>query len=362
MKSIDLTKINQISIINSTIEVLKSGGLVIFPSDTVYGLLCDATNEQAVEKLITFKNRPVGKPISVFTDLQSMDQLVEINKNQQKVFEEILPGPFTIILPSKHKVNKLLESETGTLGVRVPMYRPIKELVEQFKKPITATSANLAGRSPHYSIGSLLNELTEKQKNLIDLIIDAGHLPKNKPSTVVDLSRSNVKILRQGNEDFIKSKVFRSLTSGETKNIAGQIFTKNYKKDDRPLIFIIKGEMGVGKTVFVKGIGEKLGINNIVSPTFVIYYEYEIKNPALTKVTAGKQRSKMIHVDLYDVQDDQEFAHLGLEKFLKSGNILCFEWGEKAGEIIELIENKGKIIYVNMEYINEGEREITVNY
>ncbi len=209
MKSIDLTKINQISIINSTIEVLKSGGLVIFPSDTVYGLLCDATNEQAVEKLITFKNRPVGKPISVFTDLQSMDQLVEINKNQQKVFEEILPGPFTIILPSKHKVNKLLESETGTLGVRVPMYRPIKELVEQFKKPITATSANLAGRSPHYSIGSLLNELTEKQKNLIDLIIDAGHLPKNKPSTVVDLSRSNVKILRQGNEDFIKSKVFR---------------------------------------------------------------------------------------------------------------------------------------------------------
>jgi tRNA threonylcarbamoyl adenosine modification protein YjeE len=275
-----------------------------------------------------------------------MGQLVEINKDQQKVFEEILPGPFTIVLPSKHKVNKLLESETGTLGVRVPMYQPIKELVNKFKRPITATSANLAGRSPHYSIGSLLNELTEKQKELIDLIVDAGQLPKNKPSTVVDLSRPNVKILRQGNEDFIKSKVFRSRTSEETKNIAGQIFTKNYKKDEKPLIFIIKGEMGVGKTVFVKGIGEKLGINNIVSPTYVIYYEYK----------------NFYHFDLYQIEDKEEFGHLGIGKFLVPGNILCFEWGEKAGEIIELLKDKGDIVYINMKYINEKEREITVNY
>jgi len=344
MKIIKLNSGNVDQTINNTIEVLKSTGLVIFPSDTVYGLLVDATNKAAVEKLIAFKNRPVGKPISIFTDIESMDQLVEINKDQQKVFEEILPGPFTIVLPSKHKVNKLLESETGTLGVRVPMYQPIKELVNKFKKPITATSANLAGRSPHYSIGSLLNELTEKQKELIDLIVDAGQLPKNKPSTVVDLSRSNVKILRQGNEDFIKSKVFRSLTSEETKNIAGQIFTKNYKKDEKPLIFIIKGEMGVGKTVFVKGIGEKLGINNIVSPTYVIYYEYK----------------NFYHFDLYQIEDREEFGHLGIDKFLVPGNTLCFEWGEKAGEIIDLLSDKGNIVYIEMKYISESEREIIV--
>lgn len=345
MKIIKLNSGNVDQTIYNTIEVLKSTGLVIFPSDTVYGLLVDATNKAAVEKLIAFKNRPVGKPISIFTDIESMDQLVEINKDQQKVFEEILPGPFTIVLPSKHKVNKLLESETGTLGVRVPMYQPIKELVNKFKKPITATSANLAGRSPHYSIGSLLNELTEKQKELIDLIVDAGNLPKNKPSTVVDLSRPNVKILRQGNEDFIKSKVFRSRTSEETKNIAGQIFTKNYKKDEKPLIFIIKGEMGVGKTVFVKGIGEKLGINNIVSPTYVIYYEYK----------------NFYHFDLYQIEDGEEFGHLGIDKFLVPGNTLCFEWGEKAGEIIDLLCDKGNIVYIEMKYINEREREIKVN-
>lgn len=344
MKIIKLNSGNVDQTIYNTIEVLKSTGLVIFPSDTVYGLLVDATNKAAVEKLIAFKNRPVGKPISVFTSLGSMGQLVDINKDQQKVFEEILPGPFTIILPSKHKVNKLLESETGTLGIRVPMYRYIEVLVDQFKKPITATSANLAGRSPHYSIGSLLNELTEKQKKLIDLIVDAGNLPKNKPSTVVDLSRPNVKILRQGNEDFIKSKVFRSRTSEETKNIAGQIFTKNYKKDDKPLIFIIKGEMGVGKTVFVKGIGERLGINNIVSPTYVIYYEYK----------------NFYHFDLYQIEDREEFGHLGIDKFLVPGNTLCFEWGEKAGEIIDLLSDKGNIVYIEMKYISESEREIIV--
>lgn len=344
MKIIKLNSGNVDQTIYNTIEVLKSTGLVIFPSDTVYGILVDATNNAAVEKLIAFKNRPVGKPISVFTNLGSMDQLVEINKDQQKVFEEILPGPFTIVLSSKHKVNKLLESETGTLGIRVPMYRYIEVLVDQFKRPITATSANLAGRSPHYSIGSLLNELTEKQKKLIDLIVDVGQLPKNKPSTVVDLSRSNVKILRQGNEDFIKSKVFRSLTSEETKNIAGQIFTKNYKKDDKPLIFIIKGEMGVGKTVFVKGIGEKLGIKNIVSPTYVIYYEYK----------------NFYHFDLYQIENKEEFGHLGIDKFLVPGNTLCFEWGEKAGEIIDLLKDKGNIVYINMKYINESEREIIV--
>lgn len=344
MKIIKLNSENVEQTIYNTIEVLKSTGLVIFPSDTVYGLLVDATNKVAVEKLISFKNRPVGKPISVFTDFRSMDQLVEINNDQKKLFKKILPGPFTIILPSKHTVNKLLESETGTLGVRVPMYEPIRKLVKNFKKPITATSANLAGRSPHYLIRSLLNELTEKQKDLIDLVVDAGQLPKNKPSTVVDLSRSNVKILRQGNADFVNSKVFRSNTSEETIKIAGKIFVENYKKNDRPLIFIIKGEMGVGKTVFVKGIGEKLGINNIVSPTYVIYYEYE----------------NFYHFDLYQIEDKEEFGYLGINKFLVPGNIFCFEWGEKAGEIIDLLKNKGNIVYIDMKYINEKEREITV--
>ena len=279
-----------------------------------------------------------------------MDQLVKINSQQLTTLKQILPGPFTLILPSKHNVNRLLESEVGTLGVRIPMYQLINRLIQELGKPVTATSANLAGRSPHYSIESLLNTLTEEQKNLIDLIVDAGTLPRNKPSTVVDLSQSDVRILRQGDINFSnKSKTFLSKTSEETKNIAKKIL-KNVETRhasslrSKPLIFIIEGEMGVGKTVFVKGIGEQLGINNIISPTFVIYYEY----------------GNFYHFDLYNIENNDEFKYLGLEKFLKSGNILCFEWGEKAGEIIKLLKSKGEIVYVKMKYVSEGEREIII--
>ena len=336
------------NIINKTITALEKGGLVIFPTDTVYGLLCNATNEEAVKKLIRFKNRSPGKAISVFCDFNLLNELVKITKEQEKIIEEILPGPFTIILPSKHKVDKLLESEKGTLGIRIPKYQLINQLIQRYKKPITATSANLANRPSHYSIKTLLNELSEKQKKMIDLIIDLGQLPRNKPSTVVDLTQPDIKILRQGDVDFTNSKVYRSKTPEETKKIAQSVIPTvvqgSYKKREKPLVFIIEGEMGVGKTIFVKGIGESLGIKNIISPTFVIYYEY----------------GNFYHFDLYQIEDKEEFKHLGIENFLKPGNILCFEWGEKAGEIINVLKKKGKVIYVKIDYINEREREIII--
>ena len=342
---------NQNKIINRTVNVLQNGGLIIFPTDTVYGLLCDATNEQAVKKLIQFKNRPAGKAISVFSNFNLINQLVKISNQQLTILKQFLPGPFTIILPSKHNVNKLLESETGALGIRIPMYRYIEVLTNTYKKPITATSANLAGRSPHYSVESLLSELTGKQKELIDLVINAGTLPRNKPSTVVDLSKNDVRILRQGDIDFSnQSEKFSSKTVEETKNIAKKILNQNINNKNKPLIFIIEGEMGAGKTVFVKGIGEQFGINNIISPTYVIYYEYEIK-----------KSKKMIHIDLYNIEDRQEFKHLGLEKYLFPGNILCLEWGEKVGEIINILKAKGQLVYVKMKYVDEKTREIIVN-
>jgi len=351
MKIIKSKNKNTNLIINQTIKILNLNGLVVFPSDTVYGLLCDATNKTAVKKLIAFKNRPPGKAISVFCNFELIDELVKINKQQKKIVKEILPGPFTVILPSKHKVDKLLESEKRSLGIRIPMYRYIEILVNKFKKPITATSANLAGRSAHYSVNTLLDKTSEKQKKLIDLVVDSGTLPKNKPSTVVDLTEYNVKILRQGDVNFSnKSKIFLSKSASKTKDIASRVISSEARnlakrKLRKPLIFIIEGELGVGKTVFVKGLGESLGINNIVSPTFVIYYQYE----------------NFYHFDLYRIEEKEELKHLGIEKLLIPGNILCFEWGEKAGEIINLLKEKGKIVYVKIKYVDEKTREIITN-
>ncbi len=347
---------NRSKISKEAIKTLACGGLVISPSDTVYGLLVDATNEIAVSKLIQFKNRPPGKPISVFvSDFAMLHEHTAVNKQQMLILTELFPGPFTVILSSNHKVSRLLESEKGTLGVRIPDYQFITNLVKIFQRPVSATSANLSGRPPHYSVNSLLNELPEKKKNLIDLIIDAGVLARNKPSTIVDLTTSKIKIIRKGDIVFKDEKTYITGSPRQTKKIAQYVLKKLLSEQnsslEKPIIFIIEGYLGVGKTVFVKGMGECLGIKNIISPTFVVYYDY---------VSMYRYIDTLIHIDLYNIKDSEEFKYLGLEKYLKKRNLLCFEWGEKAGEILDLLKRKGKIVYVEMKYINENERVIQI--
>ncbi len=333
-------------------KIIKSGGLIVAPSDTVYGLLADATNGAAVKKLIAFKNRPWGKPISVFvSDFSMLGRLVKISKKQKAVLSELLPGPFTVILPGKQRVSKLLESEKGMLGVRIPDYSFINKLLHMVNKPITATSANLSGRPAHYNVETLLHELPKKKKDLVDLIVDAGTLPRNKPSTVIDLTNDRLKIIRQGDIIFSKKHSFVSDSPHRTKEIARFTLKKQLTSSFRPLVFIIEGELGVGKTVFVKGIGEYLGIENIISPTFTVSYEYDVK--------IGNTK-KLVHFDLYNIIDPQEFKYLGIETYLKKGNILCFEWGEKTAEILNVLKKKAKIIFVKMQYINEKKREIAI--
>ena len=350
----------KIKAINECVKVLKQGGLIVCPSDTVYGLLADAGNDKAIIKLTQFKNRPAGKPISIFvSDFSLLKEYVYTSKIAQNILEELLPGPFTLILPAKNKASNLLKSEKGTLGVRIPDYDFITGLVKKYGKAVSATSANLAGQSPHYSIKSLLKQLSEKKKSLIDLVIDSGILPRNKPSTVVDLTYSKIKIIRKGDIVFKTAKTYISQSEKQTKKIAQYIFNKKLEAvKNKPLIFIIEGELGAGKTIFVKGIGEYLRIDNIISPTFVIYYEYLV--PAHPEGVFFK--NKLIHIDLYNIKESQEFKYLGIEKYLKPKNILCFEWGEKAGEIMELLKQKGEIVYVKIKYITEKEREIQVNY
>lgn len=344
-------------IIKEALDVLRNGGLIVGPSDTVYGLYVDATNQKAVEKLISFKNRPWGKPISVFVaDYPMMEKEVKIGKGQRPILDELLPGPFTVILNSRHLVSKLLESEKGTLGIRIPEYNLVRAIVSRFARPMTATSANLSGRPPHYSVDTLLKELPESKKGLIDLIIDAGKLPRNKPSTVVDLVSPQLKIVRSGDVVFKDSKTYISESPAQTKKIAQHVFKKlsALHKSKEPLIFIIQGDLGAGKTVFVKGIAENLGIEKIISPTYVIYYEYDVQN----KTSPLK---KLIHLDLYAIQDSEEFKHLGIQDYLKKGVLFCFEWGEKAGEIMDQLKKKGKVVFVSLKYLDESKREIKIN-
>ncbi len=338
--------------IQDFLKVLADGGLIVFPTDTVYGALVDATNDRGVKKLIDFKSRPPGKPISVFIkDLTMLSSNVHVDKHMM-LLKELLPGPFTVILPSRHRVSPLLESEKDTLGVRIPRYKLINDLVVAFGKPITATSANLSGRSAHYQISSLLSELPQYKKDLIDQVLDVGKLPRNKPSTIIDLTGTQLKILRQGDIVSRRAKTFVSSSPNQTEKIARYILEgKMPTLKNMPLVFVIRGDLGVGKTVFMKGIGGVLGIKSIISPTYVVYYEYEF----------GRNR-RLVHIDLYNIDDKEEFKHLGIERYLRQGNILGIEWGEKAGEIIESLKSKGHVVYVDMKYIDAKTREITISH
>ena len=383
MNSLSLNKNNLLTVLRKTVAILKKGGLVIFPSDTVYGLLVDSTNQKAVEKLIEFKERPKGKPISVFVSkVRTIDTLCKLNNKQKKILDEIFPGPFTVVLDYKNNkkfnINKLLLSEKNTLGVRIPDFEPVNKLVEYFGKPITATSANTSGTNPYYSIVTLLKNLSDKKKRLIDLLVDAGKLQLNKPSTVVDLTADKVVELRSWDLSLKNVKKYVSNSATDTKKIAVKFIKDAIINQKKPIVAILQGELGSGKTIFTKGAGEYLGIKDIISPSFVTYYEYEI---LCQKYHSGKSKqaftpgviavlnqrghprgvsNKFVHADFYYIKDDDEIKDLKLENYLDDKNILFIEWGEKGGAFVDEIKKRAEIYLINIKYLSQIKREIKI--
>jgi L-threonylcarbamoyladenylate synthase len=351
MKILDIAK-KYNEVLKQTAEVILAGGLVVFPSDTVYGLMVDPTNKKAVKKLLDFKNRWTGKAISVAVLNKKMAmEYVNITINDEYIYSSLLPGPFTIISNGKHKLVKGIEAENGTLGIRIPDNKYIHDLVKILKKPVTATSANLIGRKPNYSIQGFLKTLSKRKKEMIDLIVDAGKLPRNKPSTVVDLTGSEIKVLRRG--DLITGSTKQTLISGsekETEKIA-EFLLKKQKTMNRPLVFLLSGELGCGKTVFSRKIGRLLGVKDkITSPTFVIYNEYTLK---------GDNIKKFLHMDLYKITTEKDLEEIKILDLFEKNSVSCIEWPENMGRnYLKKLKKKAKIISVNFNYLDEKTREI----
>lgn len=353
MLRIPLSDLDSESGLVHTISVLQAGGLVIFPSDTVYGLLVDASNPAAVAKLLAFKERPPGKAISVFVrDIEMIEEHCDLSETQKSMLQTILPGPYTIVVPSKHDLAPGLESESGTLGVRIPKFAPVQMLVEAFGSPITATSANLSGTSPHYSIDALLETLPEKKRVLVDLVVDAGKLPHNKPSTVVDLTTDRMTILRVGDLLMEQQQVVRSKSEEDTRNL-GAALLNTFADTSKPAVILLKGDLGAGKTVFTKGLAASLGVEDVISPTFVIYYEYDVPQPS--------RFSRLYHFDLYNIQESEELDHLGINELMKPNTILVVEWGDKIGDWFDRIREQAHLMVVDIEHVSPTERTLTVH-
>jgi len=349
MKMLMIGENNYQETIKETVKVLKDGGLVVYPSDTVYILVVDPTSEMATKKLLAFKNRWTGKAISVAVLNEEMaKEYVELNENGESIYANLLPGPFTIVSNGNHKVAPGIEAENGTLGIRIPDNKYIMDLVKLFGKPITATSANLSGRTPNYSIASFLRPLSNKKREMIDLIVNGGKLPRNKPSTVIDATEAELKILRRGDLITSNSQTLISKSEKETGKIAEFILKKF---GGEPIIFALTGDLGCGKTVFSRKIGHLLGVKEkITSPTFVIYNEY--------KLDCKEKIDKFLHFDLYRISADYELKEIKFFELFKN-SVTCIEWPENMGEEnFERLKKENKVITIQFKYLDENTREI----
>ncbi len=179
-------------------EVIRKGGVIIYPTDTIYGIGANALSREAVDKIYKIKERSERKPLSVIASgIKMAKKYCTFSKKQEDIFKAVLPGPFSLILPVKSlRRAKVLTSYKKTLSLRVPDSKVTSFLAKELKIPLTATSANISGLSGSGDIKAVLKQL-ENKKNQIDLVLDAGILPKKNPSVIIDLTGEKPKIIRK---------------------------------------------------------------------------------------------------------------------------------------------------------------------
>lgn len=177
-----------------TSQMVKKGGLVIFPTDTVYGLGCDPFNVEAVKRIFAVKGER-KKPLPVLaSDIDSVIKIVHLHENAFKVAMKFWPGPLTLILSKKSTLPDVVTCKLDTVGVRIPQLDIAIQLIRLSGGLLVGTSANKTGEKPARNV----SEITEKLGKEVDIILDGGPTLFGKPSTIVDLTVKKPKILRKG--------------------------------------------------------------------------------------------------------------------------------------------------------------------
>ena len=179
-------------LISEAIDIMANGGIILYPTDTVYGLGANIFNNEAVQRIYEIKKRDPSKPLSVLVqDTDSLELIADVNMNSREIVNKWLPGPFTFIL-NKKKIVSPYVSASAKVGVRIPDYKIARALASLF--PITTTSANITNECTLSNPQDILKQIGDT----VDLVIDVGDLDKAKPSTVIDLSSSKPTLVRNG--------------------------------------------------------------------------------------------------------------------------------------------------------------------
>ena len=182
--------------ISAAASLIRKGGIVAYPTDTIYGLGVNVYDEEALRKLYRVKKRSLNKPTGVLIceEAQLYDMVADFPENAEVLMKKFWPGALALIFKASAKLSRILTSGSGTIGIRIPDNRIAVSLIRQSGMPITSPSANVGGHLPALGREEIIKELNGK----IDMVIDGGKSNSAVPSTVLDLSRKEPVIIRHG--------------------------------------------------------------------------------------------------------------------------------------------------------------------
>lgn len=195
---VDLNK-DYTDALEEAVSVLGRGGVIIYPTDTLYGIGSNALDKKAVSRVFDIKERPLSKPLPMAVrNLKWAKGLAYIGRKQEVILNKVWPGRVTAIVAKRESVPDILTSGRKTAGMRVPDYPLINRMLKLFGYPITSTSANMSGQEPTNDINEIIKIFSGRLARQPDLVLDAGILPKSEPSAIVDLTGDKPKISRIG--------------------------------------------------------------------------------------------------------------------------------------------------------------------
>lgn len=178
--------------VDKAVEILKKGGLVIYPTETCYGLGADVLNKSAVRRVFEIKQRPMNKPLTaIVANIKTALEYCKLGQKEKKIVKALMPGPITLVAKKKKTIPDIFDPKE--FAFRIPGNGVSMAITKKFGRPVVATSANMSGQEPVYDS----KELIEIFDGKVNLILDAGKIPKAKPTTVADVF-DGLRIRRHG--------------------------------------------------------------------------------------------------------------------------------------------------------------------
>lgn len=182
--------------INLIVKELKCGNIVILPTDTIYGIACDASNDKAISKIFEIKGRDYNKPFNLHLNKkEDINKYAYVNnKLEEKIIDKLMPGPLTLILNKKDTVLNILTSNLNTVGIRIPNDKFIYDVIEKLGSPLVLTSVNQSSNEPLNDISMISSKMSKGIKYAVDM----GIIKEGIKSTVIKVENNKIIILREG--------------------------------------------------------------------------------------------------------------------------------------------------------------------